>query len=332
MKNSANVKGSKSLVARGSSILLLGTLLLLGACNSGLEPQVPTADLSTQGSGSCLNDGGKLIKMSGNYNKAGIVRRQSNARVDARGAKFLGRKPALLSNGNRGLCFSGGVVDVGLSLSASWSTFHNAAGILFYDSPNAIVEKVAVLNAGDGISFKDNNQNWNFRNSYIRNAGDDGIENDRGNSGRVSGVLVDNAFMGVSCRREKNRKFGNSSLTIENSLIAMNPKRSAYMFKWTFDTKSAGCRLTLKNNVFLLPKSAGYMDIGDHPRIKSRPLNEGACRGNKNTIVYTGRDKRYLEQLKKASPACFNVTTDKNVWTKARNAWFSRNPEFSKYR
>ena len=60
------------------------------------------------------------------------------------------------------------------------------------------------------------------------------------------------------------------------------------------------------------------MDPGKNPLIDSNPLNESACRGNKNTVVYTGGDKRYLESLKKDSPTCFTVTTDKSVWTKAR--------------
>ena len=330
MKTTANAKGSKSLFARGSSILFLGTLLLLGACNSGLEPQVPEADLTTQAS-SCLNGGGKLVKLSGSYGKTTVIRKQSGVRVDARNAK-LGGTPSLIANYNRGFCLSGGIYDVGLSLSASWAKYHSSHGIIVYNTPNSTFEGLAVLNAGDGISFKDNNPNWLFRDSYVKHAGDDGIENDRGSSGRVSNVLIDSAFMGVSCRKEGRNSLKRNSFVIENSLIAMDAKRSAYMFKWTTGTKDPGCVLTLKNNVFLLPKSAGYMDIGDHPQVKSRPLNEGACRGNKNTIVYTGKDKRYLEQLKKASPACFNVTTDKNVWTKARNAWFSRHSQFSKYR
>ena len=59
-----------------------------------------------------------------------------------------------------------------------------------------------------------------LRDSYIKHAGDDGIENDRNNSGRVSNVLIDSAFMGVSCRKE-NRTISGKSLTIENSLIAL---------------------------------------------------------------------------------------------------------------
>ena len=182
MKTTVNAKGSKSLFARGSSILLLGTLLLLGACNSGLEPQLPEADLGVQGS-SCLSGGGKLIKLSGTYNKSVVVRKQNGVRVDARGAK-LNKPRTFVANFNRGsFCLSGGVYDVGLGLSASWNAFHAANGIALFNTPNATVEGVTVLNAGDGISIKHNSSNWTFRDSYVRHAGDDGVENDRNSTG-----------------------------------------------------------------------------------------------------------------------------------------------------
>ena len=329
MKNTVNAKGTTW--TRASYLALVGVLVFLAACNSGLEPQVPDTSLTTQAS-SCLNGSGKLIKLSGTYGKTKVVSRQSNARVDARDAKMLGNKPVFLSNNNGGsFCLSGGVYDVGLSLSAAWNTYHSTQAILMYNTPNAIVENVAVLNTGDGISWKDNNPNWLYRDSYVKHAGDDGIENDRNNSGRVSNVLIDSAFMGVSCRKERTTIKG-KSLTIENSLIAMDAKRSVAMWKWTVRTREPGCTLTLRDNVFLLPKNARHMDPGKNPYIDSNPLRESACRGHKNIVVYTGGNKNYLEQLKKDSPTCFEVTTDKSVWTKARDAWFNSHSEFSKYR
>ena len=333
MKNIVNAEGMKKVSTRGTYLLLVGVLLFLAACSSVSQP-VP--ELTTQASG-CLSGSGKLIKLSGTYNQTVLARDQSSpVKVDATGARMMTRAGKGFSfigaRNRRSLCLSGGVFDVGLSLSAAWSTYHASTALYFIDTPNATIENVAVINAGDAISFKQNNPNWTFRDSYIKHAGDDAIENDRGSSGKVSNVLIDSAFMGVSCRKEGSHPLNRNSLTIENSLIGMDARNSAYMFKWTFKTREPGCVLTLKNNVFLLPKDAGYMDPGDHPWVYSRPLNESACRGNKNTIVYTGRDMRYLDQLKKASPACFDVTTDKGVWDRARNAWFSRHPQFSQYR
>ncbi len=332
MKNTVNAKGTKKFWARGSYLALTSIVLFLAACNSGLEPQLP--ELTTQASG-CLS-GGSVKKLSGTYNQSVVIRNQTNPKIDASNARFVVKGSngfGLIGARNRSsFCLSGGVFDTSYGVNSSWSTYHGSNNVFFSDTPNVTVENITVINAGDGFTAKQNVPNWKFRDSYIKHTGDDAIESDRGSSGRVSNVLVDSTFMGVSCRKEGSHSLKRNSLVIEDSLIAMDARRSAYMWKWTFRTKEPGCVLTLKNNVFLLPKSAGYMDPGDHPQVYSRPLNESACRGNKNTIVYTGGNKSYLEQLKKASPACFDVTTDKAVWTKARNAWFSRNSQFSKYR
>ena len=126
MKNIVNAKGTK-VWTQASYLALVGVLVFLVACNSGLETQVPETSLATQAS-SCLNGGGKLIKLSGTYRKTVVVRRQSNVRVDARNAKLVGGRPTFLSDNNRGsFCLSGGVYDVGLSLSASWDKYHSVA-------------------------------------------------------------------------------------------------------------------------------------------------------------------------------------------------------------
>ncbi len=312
------------------------TVLLLAACSSGLETPTPEPELSTQASG-CLRGSGKLIILKGTNNRPVVIRNQRNPRVDAGNARFISRGGSgfgIIAARNRGsACISGGIFDTTFGVNASWKhQIHGSNAAYVENSPRVTFENIAVLNSGDAFTAKGGSDGWTFRDSYVKHAGDDAIESDRGSSGRVQDVLVDSTFMGVSCRKEGNRRFERNSLVIEDSLIAMNPRRSAYMFKWTFNTRNPGCVLTLKNNVFLLPKSAGYMDPADHPRVKSRPLNERACRGDKNTIVYTGGNKRYLAQLKKASPACFNVTTDKRVWEKARNAWFKRHSQFSRYR
>ncbi len=302
----------------------------MAACNSGLEPQVPTAALAPQAT-SCLSGSGKLIKLGGSYGSTVTVRGQSNAKVDARNARMLG-VPSFVGTKNRNsFCLSGGTYDVGLSLSASWDRYHSSHGPIFFETPNATVENIAVVNAGDCISFKHGMSNWRFRDSYAKNCGDDGIENDRYSDGTVSNVLIDAAFMGFSCRSENRGTPRSYNTTIENSLIAMHPRNSAYMWKVTLGSSNR-CKITIKNNVFYLPKNVGAMNPADLARVTTNPLNEAACRGNKNTIVYTGGDKRYLAELQRASPACFNVTTDKNVWLRARNAWFSSHPTFAKYR
>lgn len=227
---------------------------------------------------------------------------------------------------------TGGVIDVGLSLSAAWGAYHPAHAAIFFDTPNATVENLTVINAGDCVSFKDDNPNWLLKDSYLKNCGDDAIENDRFSNGTVRNVLVDAAFMGFSCRAEANRGRPRSyNTTIEDSLIGMSPRRSAYLWKVTTGSSNK-CNITIKDNVFYLPDEVGAVNPDDLRRVTTRVLNESACRGNKNTIVYTGGSRSYLEELKRASPTCFDVTTDKSVWTRARDAWFRSHSQFARYR
>lgn len=327
MKNTANAKGSG--ITRRATLGLLGIVVFLAACNSGLEPQVPvpTTDLAPQAS-SCLSRDGKRIKLSGTYRKAAVVSRQRNAVVDARDARMLYQRGSFVGNKNSGsFCMSGGVVDVGLSLSASWDTYHSSHGPIFYDTPNATIENLAVVNAGDCMSFKDRNEDWLLRDSYFKNCGDDAIENDRYNNGKVQDVLVDAAFMGFSCRAENKGSPRSYNTVIEDSLIGMSSRRSAYLWKVTTGGSNK-CKITIDDNIFYLPDEVGSVDPADLHGVTTRPL---VCRG-KSTIVYTGGNRSYLEQLKRTRRDCFNVTTDKSVWTKARDAWFREHSQFSKYR
>lgn len=326
MKNLANAKGKPA--ARRAYTALLGSLVFLVACSSGLERQVPEAtNLATQAS-SCLSRGGSLTKLSGSYRKPVVIRGKRDAKVDARDAKLLYRKGSFITNKNSGsFCLSGGVVDVGLSLSASWDAYHSSHALLFYNTPNATIENIAILNSGDAISFKDNNPNWRFRDSYVRNAGDDAIESDRYSSGTVEDVLVDAAFMGVSCRAENSGRPRSYEIRVKDSLIAMSPRRSAYLWKVTFNRDNK-CKIVLEDNIFLLPKETRFVDIAQHPKVSTNPI---VCRG-KSTIVYTGGSKSYLSYLKRTRPDCFKITTDKSVWTKARDAWFREHSQFAKYR
>ena len=300
-------------------------------------PKVPSS--------SCLKSG-VTRKLSGDYRSKIFIRNGKNAVIDARDAKLLARAAFLAENNNGSLCLSGGFLDSDLSDDTDWDTFHNSAGLLFYRTPNAIIENMTIHITGDGITIKNDNPNWLFRDSYIRHAGDDGVENDRFNNGTVDDVLIDWAYTGLSCRKEqKAAKDVPYTFKVQNTLIALKPQEGTYnrsmgrggapghnqLFKVTQNV-SKGCRLALKNNVFLISSYAGYIDPSDDPKVKYDILDRSACRGNKNTIVYTGGSAAYLRQLRAAAPECFDVTTDVNVWKTARARWFDRHPQFSKYR
>ncbi len=350
-------KAERSAYARDKSSsrtpLLKITFEAPSVTSPGEAPTPSSPEVPEISSGSCLNRGSApLMTLSSSYNKSVLIRNQSSGvRVNARNARFLNRaglgNPSFLANYNAAsFCLHGGFMDIGLSDTTDWNSFHNAAGLIFYNTPNAVIENMTINQTSDGITFKNNNPNWVFRNSYIRHAGDDGVENDRFNNGLVDDVLIDWAFTGLSCRKEqKSARDVNYNFRVQNTLIALKPQVGTYeayqgrsnvpghneLFKVTQNV-AKGCRLILRDNVFLISGYAGKIDPSEHAGVKYDVLNRAACQGHKNTIVYTGTNRYYLKELKAAAPECFDVTTDVGVWKAARARWFDRHPEFSKYR
>ena len=313
-------------------LMVSGVTLLLAACSSGLNTNTPpTQDELAPQASSCLNWRGKKIKLKDN--RQGRLFGKKNVILDGRGKTMRHKSLPLVANYNRGfLCVSGGTYVTNERLSASWHTTHSKSALYFQGTSRRDAAKITVENVavgvggrvvGDGITFKQNNPNWVFKDSYVGRAGDDGVENDRFNDGTVDDVLIDSAFTGLSCRLET-KKYGKVrryNFNVKNTLISLKGK-SNDLFKVTIRGKNY-CKLNLSNNVFYLPNRDGG-------KIEKKVFNGGSCRNN--TIVYTGGSKSYLNYLKRNSSRCFKVTTDKRVWEKARDNWFKRHSQFSKYR
>ena len=214
----------------------------------------------------------------------------------------------------------------------------------------------------------DTQSEWTIRNSYLRHTGDDAIENDFLDDGLIDNVLVDWTYTGISCRvgSEQSRVDGGSNdwspaaMTIQNSVIAMKPQEGTYgetewredsngtpyngpnkvnharLFKWNAKTSSftprVGCKLTLKDNVFLISTSAaGTINPEDQNMDGVNDglydaFDEAGC--SNNTFVYIGNNDGYLADLRRVAsklPAgCMKVEQSKSVWTNARSAWFDR--------
>ena len=253
-------------------------------------PVTPTPAVST----SCLEGDAPLMTLAGNYtSRVYIAKKSAGIRIDARDAKLLAKSAFLAENNGGSLCLSGGFLDNGLSDDTDWDTFHNAAGLLFYRTPNATIENMTIVHTGDGITFKNDNPNWLFRDSYIRHAGDDGVENDRFNDGTVDDVLIDWAYTGLSCRKEQlAAQDVPYTFKVQNTLIALKPQEGTYgrsqggsgpashnqLFKVTQNV-TKGCRLALRDNVFLISGYAGKVDPSEDPKVKYDVLDRGACRG-----------------------------------------------------
>lgn len=344
-----------------------------------------------------------LVTLTGTYDRTDpddgrvtVGDKSSGVAVDAKDALFYPGVDTRRTDGrpsvpfasvrNNGLCLSGGVyrpqyirewengAQVRYQDDAEWAPFfHWNSAIRISDTPDATVDGITVLLAGDGVSVSrakniDTQSRWTVRNSYFQHTGDDAISNDFLDDGLIDNVLVDWTYTGISCRvgSEQSRVDGGSNdwspaaMTIQNSVIAMKPQEGTYeetkwrehsgeapysgpnqvnharLFKWNAKTSSftprVGCKLTLKNNVFLISTSAaGTINPEDQNMDGVNDglydaFNEAGC--SNNTFVYIGNNDGYLADLReiasKLPAGCMKVEQSKSVWTSARSAWFDR--------
>lgn len=218
------------------------------------------------------------------------------------------------------------------------------------------VEGVAVVEAGDAFTIKDYTYNWQIRDSYIGRTHDDAIESDRITNGVIDDVLVDSTHVGISCQQEIDstdpRRDETVNVVVRNSMIALrdtSTSKHLYMFKMlrggSPDASTPNCRFTLQDNVFLIthatigdsttytpfnPNNLSAIKNANLPESK-KPLNEAACVGHKNTIVYLGSNTTHFNNLKAESPTCFDVVQGSTFWNSKRSEWFDRHPEFAQY-
>ena len=293
-------------------------------------------------------------------------------RVDARGGRFIrdvsaGHPAELFKAYNtRKLCLVGGTFKHVRNGTMAWKDWTPNRALWLENKPIAtadrsktatIVEGVAIPEAGDAFTIKDYTYNWQIKHSYIGRTHDDAIESDRITNGVVDDVLADATHVGISCQQEiarsDSRRNETVSVVIKNSMIAlrdMDGSKHLYMFKMlrggSPDPKTPNCQFTLQDNVFLIthatigdgssyypfnPNNESAIKNANLPASK-KPLNEAACVGHKNTIVYLGSNDSHFAKLQAESPTCFDVVRGSTFWNTKRNEWFDRHPEFNAYR
>ncbi len=256
--------------------------------------------------------------------------------------------PLRINNNGSQLCLSGGKYNTGDGDDAPWDTYHFGAAVYVTDSPGVILDNLTIDLAGDGVDFvggESGVDGWTLRDTYIRHAGDDAIQNDSKFNGLIDDVLVDWAYQGVSCRADSSPALTPpGTVTIRDSLIALKPQEGTYdpasppghlfVFKWDDEEP---CALRLSNAVF-------YME--DDNRVFDTPLDprDFVLECADVTLVYAGAG-RYTDQegrlaaLREAfGPDCFRVLEGEEglaLWRQQRTEWFYRhldNAQVSYYR
>ncbi len=250
-----------------------------------------------------------------------------------------GAKPLQVIGNSSRLCISGGIYDTKDGDEAPWDTYHFGPAIYVSDSPEVTLDHLTVVQGGDGVAFVgggSGTDNWTLRDSYIRHAGDDAIENDSKFNGLIDNVLVDWAYMGVSCRGGEFEREPAGVITMRDSLIALRRQVGTYgggspehlfIFKWEEDPDQSACGLRLNDTVFYMEEDNPVFDSVTDP-------SELVLECTNVTLVYAGSGQYSQESLDTLSALkakfpdsnCFEVIEGEEglaFWQERRNAWFN---------
>ena len=324
---------------------------------------VVTYDVTSPPSASCLENVNRTVANPQNGVAYYVRGKVENAEIDARGKTFYvpreNKAPMTIRDNGKGLCISGGKYSTLVKDDAIWEPdFHFGTAFYIDESPNLVMDNIAIDISGDGFSIHDDGrgtENWAVRDSYIRHSGDDAFEVDK-MSGLIDDVLVDWTYQGVSCRNPSNTRTP-GTVTIQDSLFALKkqagtynnlkdgtyPKNPGHLhpFKWEKEPGAENCKLRLKNTVFYMTQNQTVFDSRQEP-------TEFVLECKDVTLVYVGGttykdDGGRLAALRnRFGASCFKIqnqgeSVDKKLtfWKAKRNEWFDRhtnNSQISYYR
>ena len=333
--------------------------------STATNPPPPT-DPPPTASKSCLENVNRIVADPQKGKTYFVKRKGTNVEIDARGKEFFvlnngSAKPMQIQNNGSGLCISGGKYSTLVKDDAIWEPdFHFGAAFYIDESPNLVMDNIAIDISGDGFSIHDDGrgtENWVVRDSYIRHSGDDAFEVDK-MSGLIDDVLVDWTYQGVSCRNPDNTRTP-GTITIQDSLFALKkqagtynnfkdgtyPKNPGHLHPFKLETKNdRNCKLRLRNTVFYLTQNGGGNTVFWSRQEPTKYVLE--CKNV--TLVYVGgttyKDEggRLAALRDRFGASCFKIqnqgeSIDKKLafWKAKRNEWFDRhtnNSQISYYR
>ena len=317
-------------------------------------------------SASCLENVNRTVANPTKGETYFVRGKGTNAEIDARGKEFFvlkkgSARPMQIQNNGSGLCISGGKYSTLVKDDAIWEPdFHFGSAFYIDESPNLVMDNIAIDISGDGFSIHDDGrgtENWVVSDSYIRHSGDDAFEVDK-MSGLIDDVLVDWTYQGVSCRNPDNTRTP-GTITIQDSLFALKkqagtynnfkdgtyPKNPGHLHPFKLETENdRNCKLRLRNTVFYLTQNGGGNTVFWSRQEPTKYVLE--CKDV--TLVYVGGvtykdDGGRLAALRdRFGASCFKIqnqgeSVDKKLafWKAKRNEWFDRhtnNSQISYYR
>ena len=291
--------------------------------------------------GNCLTQN-KVIRLSGSHTEQ--VKYSSpgpRTTFDARGGTFTSSPADTLYpidiakySAPADLCFVGGTVIGQQSRDLTWDEVkddYSGSGLRIGGNRPYVVDGLRVDNVADGIRprgtedlYPKDGDGFTIRNTYLTYIRDDCVENDDIAGGVIFDSLFDGCYTGISERPSSGNEQENhpappgETLVLNHVLLrlqALPGVRKSHdpsvlghgqLFKWSDVANTP----VVRNSIFLVdtvPSTDSYF-----------PFPPGTTTSNV-TIVW-GADEPFEWDV----PPGTSVTTDRSVWTDARQEWLDR--------
>jgi hypothetical protein len=216
-----------------------------------------------------------------------------------------------------------------------WQTWHGPTA-LYVTQPRFQVVGTEVHNAGDGLRFAEDAEDWTVRGVRVSQVHDDCVENDYMQSGTIDDSFFDGCYVFYSARAGGPSANANGNVvTITDSLVRMQPMPHVFrgtapgtgpLWKMSNGAHGVSTDLAVHDTIFLIEQAPSHGDLalpaydaddddGDTPgRSYLDPSN---C--SNNTIVWTGEGE--MPDRESYPSECFTIVTDRAVWDEAVDAW-----------
>lgn len=276
----------------------------------------------------------------------------ANLRVDASGTTWryglINKSDAsqiygVMLDGGDGVCWSGGRI-VATSIDKDnpiWETWHDLNGFRIGGIKNFIFENLYIRNFGDLLNISDGNgkisDGFVIRDSLLRHAHDDCLQNDKMASGKIINSFLDGCYSGISARMSSSDASGSTIngsgklLEIENTLMWMQPMTPVYkgtnpghggFFKWENDILSRAMNLSLKNVVLMARQGANHQSLGNEAGSK-------LTRCENVTIIWLGSGSFPGTGWPSGCVTVVTGTAGRNLWLQKTAEWYASHPQFA---
>ncbi|MGZ6005144.1 MAG: hypothetical protein ACXWLH_03250 [Candidatus Saccharimonadales bacterium] len=257
-------------------------------------------------------------------------------------------KPGVGTN----VCFSGGsFIDTTADTAVTdWQQTHDLYGFYTQGLINPIFENLYLHGFGDEFSLHHSGStrtdNFLIRGNLVQHSRDDCVEDDDQSSGRITDTFFDGCYNFFSSKDSSGAwDSGGRTVTIDNSLVWLEPEKPTYKHKTPEPGTSGFFKIATSDQV----ATGGYSDpvninLSNLVLMARQPTTDvglGVDDLNSGNHLKTCTNVTIIWLGSGSFPgtgwpsSCLTVVTGqagKDLWISKVNAWYAAHPQFTQYR